>query len=75
MRDILPSYDVERWTPRRKALVVGAVASGDLTADAACARYKISRDEFLMWERLENRYGVSGLQTTRAENYRKRKRD
>jgi hypothetical protein len=71
MRDILPSYDVERGTLGRKALVVGAVASGDLTADAACARYKISRDEFLMWERLENRYGVSGLHTTRAENYRK----
>lgn len=72
MRRNLPPPDVERWTPRRKAQIVDAVAKGEMTVDTVCEHYRISRDEFLAWKRLESRFGISGLQTTRSENYRKR---
>ncbi|MEF2553863.1 DUF1153 domain-containing protein [Aurantimonas sp. A2-1-M11] len=69
MREDLPSTDVKRWTPRRKAQVIDAVARGDLTTEIACERYRISRAEFLAWERLEHQFGMAGLQTTRTKDY------
>jgi len=66
----LPSPDLRRWVIRRKAQVVAAVDGGLLSLDEACARYNLSVEEFLSWERAIHRYGVAGLRATRAQQYR-----
>jgi hypothetical protein len=60
----------QRWTVRRKAVVVEAVRGGWVPIDEACALYNISIDEFLAWERDLDRYGEPGLRTTRYQIYR-----
>ena len=66
----LPPPDTKRWVIRRKAVVVTAVRAGLLTLDEACARYTISLEEFLSWQRLIDRHGIRGLRTTRLQQYR-----
>ena len=51
-------------------LVVTAVRSGLLSLEAACARYNISIEEFLSWQRLIESHGVPGLRATRLQDYR-----
>ena len=41
---------IKRWTSRRKAAVVAAVHSGEITLEAACGRYELSIEEFRTWE-------------------------
>jgi hypothetical protein len=60
----------QRWTVRRKAVVVEAVRGGWMPIDEACVLYNISIDEFLAWERDLDRYGEPGLRTTRYQIYR-----
>ena len=60
----------QRWTIRRKAVVVEAVHGGWMPIEEACELYSISVDEFLAWERDLGRYGVDGLRTTRYQIYR-----
>src|SRR5207302_11399581 len=45
-----PPPPVTRWTSRRKASVVAAVHSGEITLEAACGRYELSIEEFHAWE-------------------------
>jgi Protein of unknown function (DUF1153) len=45
-----PPPPVTRWTSRRKAAVVAAVHSGEITLEAACGRYELSIEEFRAWE-------------------------
>jgi hypothetical protein len=66
----LPPPGIQRWVTRRKAEVVAAVHGGLLSAEDACDRYEISKEEFSGWERLYERHGVKGLRTTRLQNYR-----
>lgn len=66
----LPPRDTTRWISRRKASVVAAVHSGVISLDDACARYRLSVEEFLSWERAIARHGVPGLCVTHAPNYR-----
>jgi Protein of unknown function (DUF1153) len=66
----LPTAGIKRWVTRRKAEVVAAVRGGLLTAEDACERYELTREEFAGWERLYERHGVKGLRTTRLQNYR-----
>jgi len=69
LRDVprLPSPE-QRWTPRCKAAVVGAVRGGWLPIEEACHLYNISVDEFLAWERDIDRNGVPGLRSTRYQS-------
>jgi hypothetical protein len=60
----------ERWTARRKAVVVEAVRGGWMPIEEACRLYNISVDEFLAWERDLDRNGVPGLRSTRYQIYR-----
>lgn len=60
----------QRWTARRKAIVLRAVRGGWVPIEEVCELYSISADEFLAWERDINRYGVHGLRTTRFQIYR-----
>ena len=60
----------QRWTVRRKAMVVQAVRSGCVPSEEVRKLYNISADEFSAWERDFDRYGVPGLRTTRVQIYR-----
>ena len=66
----LPPPDIRRWVPRRKAEVVAAVRGGLLTLDDACARYTLTVEEFLSWQKAIEEHGMNGLKTTRIQQYR-----
>ena len=66
----LPARDTKRWVSSRKAVVVFAVEGGLISLDDACARYRLSVEEFLGWQRAVQRHGVKGLKVTRAKEYR-----
>jgi hypothetical protein len=68
--DDLPPPDTRRWVVRRKAAVIQAVRAGLLTLDEACARYHLSAEEFLSWQRLIDSHGLRGLRATRLQDYR-----
>jgi len=60
----LPPAKVTRWVPRRKAEVVIAVHNGLLSLAEAQARYAISAEEFLSWERDYASEGLRGLRAS-----------
>ncbi|HEX2581376.1 MAG TPA: DUF1153 domain-containing protein [Dongiaceae bacterium] len=66
----LPPPGTYRWVIRRKAEIVAAVHAGILSLEEACARYSLSPEEFLSWQRSLDRHGVRGLRTTRLKDYR-----
>ena len=66
----LPPANTQRWVIRRKAEVVAAVRGGLLTLEDACARYRLTTDEFLSWQQAIDRWGMPGLRTTRIQQYR-----
>ncbi len=66
----LPPPSTQRWVIRRKAEVVAAVRGGLLTLEDACARYRLTTDEFLGWQKAIDRWGMPGLRTTRIQQYR-----
>jgi hypothetical protein len=68
--DKLPPADTKRWTPRRKASVVGAVLSGTISLEEVFRRHDLSGDEFLSWQNAMERHGVLGLYTTKIQKYR-----
>jgi hypothetical protein len=71
----LPPTNTKRWVIRRKAEVVAAVRSGVISLEDACARYKLSLEEFLSWQRLIDSHGLAGLRVTRLQDYRAAERD
>jgi transposase-like protein len=66
----LPPPTTKRWVVRRKAAVVAAVRSGDMTIEEACRIYQLSEEEFLSWQRAIEIHGLAGLRTTRIQQYR-----
>jgi hypothetical protein len=68
--DSLPPTDTKRWVIRRKAEVVAAVRAGLISLEDACARYTLSVEEFLSWQRLVDSHGLPGLRVTRLQDYR-----
>ena len=66
----LPPPGTKRWVIRRKAEVVTAVRGGLITLEDACARYSLTVEEFLSWQRAIERFGLAGLRATRAQHYR-----
>jgi transposase-like protein len=68
---VLPPVDIHRWTIRRKAAVVTAVAMGKITREEVCRRYQISAEEFLAWQRAYESFGLPGLRSTRLQQYRR----
>src|SRR6185369_16236960 len=67
----LPPPGTTRWVIRRKAEVVAGVRAGLITLEEACARYTLSVEEFLSWQRLIDRHGLRGLRVTRLQDYRR----
>jgi hypothetical protein len=66
----LPPPTTKRWVVRRKAAVVAAVRSGEITLEEACRWYQLSEEEFLSWQRAFEVHGLAGLRTTRTQQYR-----
>jgi transposase-like protein len=66
----LPPPDVKRWTFRRKAAVVSAVANGELTRAEACRLYQLTEEEFASWQQAFEAHGLPGLRSTRLQQYR-----
>jgi len=67
----LPSPGITRWRFQHKALVVTAVRTGLINLADACARYSITIEEFLSWQRLLDEHGLHGLRATRLQEYRR----
>jgi hypothetical protein len=66
----LPAPGTKRWVVRRKAAVVAAVGSGEISLEEACRRYQLSEEEFVAWQRAFAAYGLAGLRATRLSEYR-----
>jgi hypothetical protein len=66
----LPAPGTKRWVIRRTAQVVAAVRGGLLSLEEACARYSLTIEEFLAWQRSIDQHGLAGLRTTRIQQYR-----
>jgi Protein of unknown function (DUF1153) len=66
----LPPADTKRWSPSRKAAVVAAARAGLISREEVCARYMMSDEELVAWERAYDQNGVPGLRTTRLQAYR-----
>ena len=64
--------DAQRWVASRKANVVAAVRGGLLSMTDACARYRLTTEEFLSWQTQVDRNGLQGLRATRIQEYRGR---
>lgn len=62
----LPPAGTQRWVAARKAQVVEAIQSGQLTLDEAWRRYRLSVEEFGAWKRALFRAGVQGLRVARS---------
>ncbi len=66
----LPSPSIKRWHFQHKALVVTSVLKGLISVAEACARYRITIEEFISWKRLLDEHGLHGLRATRLQDYR-----
>lgn len=58
-----------RWSHRRKAAVIEAIAAGDMTPDGACMLYALTPEELAEWTRLYHRGGRPALRVTRLHSY------
>jgi transposase-like protein len=69
----LPPPNTNRWVVRRKAAVLAAIRSGEITIEEACRRYGLSEEELLSWQRAFESNGLPGLRATRLPPYRRRR--
>jgi len=69
--DNLPGPETKRWVPSRKAIVVAAVRVGMLSVQEACGRYRLTEEEFAMWQFQVDRHGLAGLRTSKGQLYRR----
>jgi Protein of unknown function (DUF1153) len=67
----LPPVKPNRWFPAHKANVVAAVGGGLITAEQACKRYKLTIEEFTLWQRAFEAHGIAGLRVARAKRSQK----
>ncbi|HTV46661.1 MAG TPA: DUF1153 domain-containing protein [Stellaceae bacterium] len=67
---LLPPPDIKRWSPARKAAVIIAIGTGQISRDEARLRYLISAEELTGWEKAFDQDGVPGLRATRQQSYR-----
>ncbi len=68
--DDLPPPNIRRWHVQHKTMVVTEVQRGLINVAEACARYRITIEEFLSWKRLLDEHGLRGLCATRLQEYR-----
>jgi hypothetical protein len=66
----LPPTNLKHWLPYHKATIVTTVRGGLITADEICKRYRLSLEEFRIWEQALDSHGVGGLRVTRIQTNR-----
>ena len=66
----LPPPSTTHWGIRKKAQVVAAVTEGLLSVEQACARYDLSLEEYVGWQRAVERHGLRGLRVAQIKQYR-----
>jgi hypothetical protein len=59
-----------RWTARRKAAVIEAIRSGEITQAWAMLEYDLSAEELAEWIKLYDTDGRPALRATRLQQYR-----
>jgi uncharacterized protein DUF1153 len=59
----------QRWTPKRKAALLGAIEAGEMQADEL-VRLGVSLEELETWRRNFTAHGVRGLRVTHLQLYR-----
>jgi hypothetical protein len=64
----------ERWVTSRKAALIAAIRSGEITLEEACRQYQLSPEEFSGWLAAFEKHGVPGLRVTRLQIYRDKPR-
>ena len=74
MSDDLPPPNTTRWVARRKAAVITAVRNGRISLEEALRRWQLTEEEYRAWERAFEQHGLSGLRSTRLQQYRPRQR-
>lgn len=67
--DAMPATPVNRYTPKRKALILDAIAGKAISTEEVRALYQISREELASWQKHDDRFGMQGLRTTRYQHY------
>ncbi len=55
---------ITRWTPARKAELLRAIETGDISRGLARVRYGITAEELASWERHFKSAGQRGLKVT-----------
>jgi hypothetical protein len=58
------------WTSRRKAALVAAIKTGEISLEAARRRFRLSDEEFNSWLAAIEKNGTPGLRATRFQVYR-----
>ena len=66
----LPASYATRWSASRKAAVVRAVHSGEISLGTALQRYRLSGNEFRTWEEHLAAEGVRGLKARELRIHR-----
>lgn len=67
----LPPPNTKRWVARRKAAVLNALKSGEITVEEVFRRYGLSEEELNAWQRAFAVEGLAGLRATRAPRRRR----
>ena len=65
----LPAPNTKRWVASRKAAVVAAVCSGEITSRKPSRLYQLSEEEFFAWQRAFGTSGIHGLHATCVQQY------
>jgi uncharacterized protein DUF1153 len=63
-----------RWTAARKAVVLQAERTGQLTRAEITRRFGVSAEEFAAWNRKIDNHGVAALRATRLQIYEPERR-
>ncbi len=66
---VLPPPRPQRWGIRMKANVVDAVRQGHFSLSEVCARYELSSEEYLSWERSLEKFGLAGLRQRHLQSH------
>jgi len=76
--DIIAPYDLpkpnSRWNSQRKSVVVLAVQAGMVSLEDILNRYSMTQKEFRIWEEELRDNGASGLQVTKHQQNKRKKK-
>lgn len=66
----LPPQNTQRWTAKRKVMLVEGIARGLIDRESACTRYGVGRAELENWITRYERLGLAGLLNKNIKYFR-----